>query len=181
MGAPAHADAGLPMLAVYWPVAWFALFLIVPFEAFIGRRYVGFDGKQAIKISLYANLISTLLGIPMAWLVMLGVEMAASLLNVLPGLPSHSLAASVAYATLYSAWFLPTGPEDQFPNWVLPVAMIFFCIPSCLVSVWSEYQVARDMLPEEESARALRWSWLANVTSYCIIILVLVGALVFYI
>jgi len=86
------------MLAVYWPVAWFALFLIVPFEAFIGGRYVSFDSKQAIKVSLYANLVSTLLGIPMAWLLMLGVEMAASLLRVLPGGPLHSFAASLVVA-----------------------------------------------------------------------------------
>jgi hypothetical protein len=168
------------MLGVFWPMSWLALFLIIPLEAFIGRRYVGFDVKQAAKISTQANLISTLLGIPLAWVAMVIVEVVASwVASVVPGLQTElnkSGIWSVAQVTIYSAWIIPHGDEG---NWIVPCAAIFLCIPFCLVSVWSEYLVARKILPPEEHSRALRWSWLANISSYSAIILFLVAMLLY--
>ena len=183
ISAPAHADAGLPMLAVFWPMSWLALFLIIPLEAAIGMYFTGFDGKLAAKISAQANLISTLLGIPLAWLMMVMLEVGASWVAlVAPGLQAalekSGIASSVAQVTIFSAWILPVG--DAAAKWMIPCAAIFLCIPFCLISVWSEYLVARKILPAEDRSRALRWSWLANISSYSAIVLFLLAWLLYF-
>ena len=57
---PAHADVGVPMLAVMWPPAWLLLLAIVPAEGYFARRILSLDWRSALGLSLRANLVSTL-------------------------------------------------------------------------------------------------------------------------
>jgi len=162
------------MLAVFWPVSWAALLLIIPVEAAIGVHFSKFGQKQATKISLSANLISTLLGIPITWAGLVLVELFAS-----HGGEASNMAdlhEKVYAVTIQAPWLVP---YDSYLYWMVPCAGLVLCIPFCLMSVLSEYIVARHILGSEDRSRALRWSWLANISSYMLIFLWFVGMLIY--
>lgn len=43
-------------------------------------------------------------------------------------------------------------------------------LPFFLVSVWIERWIAARMLPKEDRPLAVRWSWIANISSYALIL-----------
>ena len=71
----ASADIGLPMLFVVWPPLVLLLLPVIAIEASCAHRVLGLDWRRALSVSGRANLISTLLGVPLAWLliVLLGL------------------------------------------------------------------------------------------------------------
>ena len=62
------ADIGVPMIGFYWPPAWLALIPIIVLEAWFARRDLKITWKIALLTTSVANSISTLLGIPIAWI-----------------------------------------------------------------------------------------------------------------
>ena len=60
MPCAAHADAGVPMLALIWPASWILFIPIVAIEAWIAREVVGLTVKRCILASTAANAVSTL-------------------------------------------------------------------------------------------------------------------------
>ena len=129
LALPAHADVGVPMLAVMWPPAWLLLLVIVPVEGYFARRILSLDWRAALGLSLRANLVSTLVGIPLTWFVLLLVEFgtgyAVYLLKVdEAGVPS-AVQRAVAI-TVLAPWL---GPGDGLSAWIVPAAAAYLCIP----------------------------------------------------
>ena len=73
----ACADAGLPMLFVVWPSAW-ALFLPVVWIDYVAEHLFAQPFRRCFRISLVANAWSTLVGIPLTWLVLTLLEMGSA-------------------------------------------------------------------------------------------------------
>ena len=69
--APAQANTGAPLLAyiLFEPVMWFALIAIVIVEMRLARRIIGVTGGRALAIAAAANGVSTLIGVPLTWLI----------------------------------------------------------------------------------------------------------------
>lgn len=67
----ACADVGLPMLALAWPLQWLAFVPIVLLECELIRRRLKLPFTQMLWPTCKANLFSTIVGIPIAWIVML--------------------------------------------------------------------------------------------------------------
>src|SRR5437868_2498946 len=80
----AHADAGVPMLALMAVPIWASLLVIIPLEAFLAKRRVGTDWGTSLKMSAIANLVSTVVGVPVTWVLLVLVQ-----------LPLQGLAASL--------------------------------------------------------------------------------------
>src|SRR5437899_357804 len=77
LASPAHADAGVPMLLVIWPASWVLLLLIIPLEAAVGVRAPGGSFRHRLKMAAAANLVSTVVGIPLTWGVLVALQMLA--------------------------------------------------------------------------------------------------------
>lgn len=109
----AEANAGLPMLTVVWPVAWMLLLPVVAVEALAAIRSTGLGWKRCLAGSAIANAASTVLGIPLTWMLLVGVEM------LLPrGGPASGLAsvgAKVLAVTVQAPWLIPypSGPLER--------------------------------------------------------------------
>lgn len=171
---PAHADVGVPMLALMWPPAWLLLLVIVPVEGLFARRILSLDWRAALGLSLRANLASTLVGIPLTWLVLLlaefGTGYAFSLLKFDEVNGRSAVQRAVAMA-VFAPWL---GPGDGLSRWIVPGAAAYLCIPFFFVSVLIENRVALHRLGPLEAPLVRRWSWLANGFSYSIIFACLV-------
>lgn len=75
---PARADAGVPMLFVTWPGMLLALIPVVAIEALIIRPRLKLAAGDAVRFTGIANLASTVVGIPLAWLTLVAVELVST-------------------------------------------------------------------------------------------------------
>jgi len=73
--ALAHADAGVPMIFLTFPSMILALIPIVLIEAGVFAWLLRIKYRQTILPSLLGNLISTIIGIPLSWLLMVAVQL----------------------------------------------------------------------------------------------------------
>ena len=89
----AFANAGVPMLALAWPAQWLALIPIVLLECAVSSQSIQVPFRQLIWPVGKANLVSTLVGIPLAWAVMLvplfGVVLGLSLMPETVVMPTY--------------------------------------------------------------------------------------------
>jgi len=169
-----RADAGAPMILLVWPGFWILLFPIIAVEAAVARRIFKVPWRKAFHISADANLTSTLIGIPLTWLVMFALEM---LVGTGLWFGSRSLGsgeppawAGYAMLPLSAAWV--SGEEA----WAVPAAAAWLSVFFFLASVWIERWILtrRHSLPAEE---VRRWSWQANILSYSVIEVLLLAVL----
>jgi hypothetical protein len=172
---PAHANAGLPMLVVVWPTMWVLLLPIVLVEAAVAMKVLSLDFLYAAQIAGIANLVSTLVGLPITWFLLLIVELKVGKGGGAYGI--DTLKGRLLSTTLQSPWLLPYKER-----WLVPAAALFLCIPFFFMSVGSEFVSARwfaqNRFPLTE---LLKWSWVANGLSYgmiaCVLVFMLLQAL----
>ena len=129
---PILANVGVPMIFPQLYLMGLALIPIVLIESLFVRRLPGLTWGEAVKGVAVANLWSTFVGVPIAWVLMLGLE-AASTGGYALGLNSPmSLLASV---TLQAAWLIP---YEEPLYWMIPAAATTLLLPSFVASVFIE-------------------------------------------
>ena len=158
-----QADTGVPMIAVMWPWAWTAFLPVCIVETFIAKRVLRLRVVQCVKLTVIANAWSTLIGIPLTWLVLFLVELVAglgiALIQPRPGL------ASTLLAPIAAPWL---GPSIS--PWYIYGAATFLCIPFMLVSIRVERWSVAKHVPKDD---ARRWALAANLATYMPMIAVL--------
>jgi hypothetical protein len=179
---PVLADASVPILILVWPLSWLLLLAIIPIEAILAIKMFQLSRVRGWLLSLAANLVSTIIGIPFAWLLMASVP---PLLGALfgnhdagyvddgPSMTGWSLVLRTVIGSPW-LWALPSNDCGDF-DWILPVALITLCIPCYVVSVVSEYLVAQCFIKEPQ---AYRWSLAGNSITYGMTYIVIIGLLV---
>ena len=171
----AHADMGLPMLAVVWPGSWILFFPITILEALVARRILNINWKQSMKISSVANAISSVAGIPITWLgLMLPFWLFSALIFYLPLPESIKLHLMIPF---YALW-LPPVTEKHL--WMVPLSATLLCVPFFYASVKIETKVAKKMLTEFQIEAIKKWVWKANIYSYGGIGIMLIGLTIWY-
>jgi HEAT repeat protein len=170
---PAQANAGIPMLLLVWPAMWLLLLPIIVLEAAVATKILHIDFMQGVQIAGVANLVSTLVGIPITWFLLFIVQLKAASKKGDFGL--DTLRGKILSVTLQSSWLIPY----ENANWMVPAAELFLCIPFFLMSVSTEFFCAvcftQNKLPTQN---LLAWAWMANGISYGIISLVCLAILV---
>src|SRR5438067_116268 len=114
---PALANAGVPMLAIFWIGALFLLIPIIGIEGVVLRHMTHLPWRRALGLSTAANLISTVAGIPLVWGVFFLIEALA------PGSGSQGVWNAIRTA----AWIPPTTDEEY--AWRTPLAGLILCGP----------------------------------------------------
>lgn len=157
------------MISLVLPAAWLLLIPVILIEAGVGVRILHLPFRRILPAAAVANCFSTLLGVPLAWLVLALVEL--KWFGTAKGLGS---VWTVIYAvTIQSPWLIPYEKELV---WMIPTAAAVLAVPLWMMSVASEYWIAKRMLSKVPSALKWQWMWKANVASY-ILLLVVIAAL----
>ena len=150
------ADAGLPMIFLTFPAMGALLLPIILIEAWLCRRWLGLSPWTSIKANAVANFLSTLIGVPVAWGAMLGVEFFVfSALTDIPVVKRFANAdspiARIVGTMLSSAWL---GPDEKNLYWMVPLAVFTLLIPTFFLSVLIERWIVDHMvgLPDETEA-----------------------------
>jgi len=174
----AFADMGVPMLVFIWPASWILFVPIALVEAAVAFRVLALPFKRCLLISFVANLVSTLLGIPLTWLAVAILEVLLAGLGLgLNALSRGYIPEDIAgmLAILSPAWL---GPGDQGP-WVFTLASLVLCIPFFFASVYCERWVAKKMVLPALHEGVRHWSWRANLITYSAIAVLLLIATIY--
>lgn len=160
----AHANAGVPMLALAWPAQWLALVPIVLLECEISRRQLQLPFRRMLWPITKANLVSTLVGVPVAWLVMLTPLMVVGFgFSLVPDGVDIPRSVELLLFPLTAAWVAGSSP------WEVYFAFVILTVPFCVVSIFLEEGVLRKLLPEQGRSSIRAVTVRANVWSYVLL------------
>ena len=166
LGSPiAHANAGIPMLALAWPVQWLALIPIVLLESEIARRALGVPFVRLIWPVGKANLLSTLVGIPLAWAAMLVPELIVAFgMSLVPNTTKIPDYVSYALFPFMAAWVGDSA-------WQIFFAFAILTVPFCAISIYIEEKVLRRALTDQVLPVIHALTIRANIFSYVLLAL----------
>jgi hypothetical protein len=141
LAVPAKADAGVPMLFITWPGMLLALIPVVFIEAWIMRPRLELTSGKALKLAAIANLVSTVVGIPLTWMVLAGLEMLSTGGGMAYGLSTPW--QRILSVTVQAPWLVPYE-SDLY--WMVPAATLAL-LPAYFLASWGiEYAVIRMLL-----------------------------------
>lgn len=154
------------MLAIVWPMSLPAFIPVVAIESWIVRRALNVSWRVAITQMVKGNILSTLVGIPLAWVAAVAVEFLLAFLVTnatdSKSYPPHGV-GEVGRIILSAPWL---GPFRDGGHWIIPLATIVLLVPFFFASFWTEaWYVSRNLCPEAPE-RARRALWRANAYSY---------------
>ncbi len=161
------------MLALLWPALWMLFIPIVIIEAWVARRIVDLDWKTSLKKAGLANAISTLVGIPLTWGVLVIIEIILSQGGRAYGI--NTLSGKLIAVTVQAPWLIP---YESDLDWMIPSASIVLLIPFFFVSVFIERWIF-GRKSQLDKAMVRSWSWKANLLSYGLLQIVLVCFLIY--
>ena len=174
------ANVGLPMIFVHWPLMLCALVPVITLEALLVRRWVPLSFRDALTGVGKANVFSTLVGVPLAWLVMLALEFAV----MLPA----GLAADkwkwhfdgpvwqVLAFILSIAWL---APAEDYLHWMIPAAVGLLLLPSFYVSAALERRSCVRTWTTADPTVVRHGVFAANVASYSLLFILACGWVTF--
>ena len=162
LGIPvvAWANAGVPMIVLVMPALGLSIIPITVIEAFYLGRKLALSFSKAVKTAAIANLVSTLVGVPLAWLVLVFLQMITGGGGAFG---FDSTLGKVLSVTLQAAWLIP---YESDLHWMIPVAGLVLMVPFFFVSWWSESYVAKTMLKEYPAQKVNVAVRNANILTY---------------
>jgi hypothetical protein len=155
----AHADIGLPLIAIFLPPMWLALIPIVVVEAAVNGLLLAMPFRRTIVPASMGNLLSTIAGIPLMWLLLATAELVCC--GEAKGLSTSG--ARIYAVTIQAPWLIPY--ERDF-RWMIPLALLVFAVPCYALSVAIEAPfnvIAFKTIPKKLVWRATA---AANLASY---------------
>jgi hypothetical protein len=170
----AHANAGVPMIFLSFPIMLIALLPVIFIETSIFKRIVPIPYKKSFVSNGIANAISTIAGFPLAWGLLLAIELLTTGGSCGPGF--DTISKSIITVIVEAAWLCPH--EDHL-YWLIPTAFIISLIVAFFISLVIEYYVNKRFHKECDKKQIRRAVYIANISSYCLLIFIGFGYLGF--
>ena len=165
----ASANAGVPMIILVMPALGLSIIPIIAIEAMFLSKKLVLAVPRAFKTTTISNLASTIVGIPLTWLLLVLIQMLAGGGGAF-GI--DTALGKVLAVTLQAAWLIP---YESDLHWMIPVAGLVLLVPFFFVSWWSEYFVSKKMLKEHSVQRVKIAVRNANIITYTLLALWPIG------
>lgn len=165
----AWANAGVPMIFLIMPALGLSIIPIILIEAFYLSRRLGLKTARAVKTATISNLISTLAGVPLTWLLLVLIQIVTGGGRAF-GL--DTMLGKVLSVTFQAAWLIPYESELY---WMIPVAGLVLLVPFFFVSWWSEYLVTKKILQDHPAQTVKVVVRNANIITYTLLVLWPIG------
>jgi hypothetical protein len=165
------ANIGLPMIMEGWRMVC-ALIPVIFLETWIMRGYVELSYREVLAGVTRANLFSTFVGLPLAWLIMFAMEYAV--------LTPASVAAEHWHWNLEAPVFRLLGVLVSIPwlgsflpdeRWRVALASALLLFPCFFVSVWLEHRSCAQRWKNANQERLYAGVYRANLASYALLFL----------
>jgi hypothetical protein len=142
------ADIGIPMIAFSLPAMVAALIPVILVEALYMRKRIVCGWWTILWTVGWANVVSTVVGVPIAWLVMVFCEfgIAMPVGSNFPASFQNSAIGRFSLVLLSAPWLNPLSEGDA--AWAIPLAAFVLLVPFLFISIWIEQIVVRRLLPK---------------------------------
>lgn len=164
--APVFANIGIPMIFPQVILMALALIPIVAVESWIIGRRLGTSQRETVGKVFAANLVTTIIGVPIAWGLMVGLILATDGGQVF-GLTKGPIGSVIGFM-INAAWL---SPHEDHLFWMIPAAATILLIPSFLISVPLERLVVKSFWSERDAGEIKGAVLMANVWSYVMLFL----------
>jgi hypothetical protein len=173
----AFANAGLPMLAILWPLSLPAFLPVVFIESYLLNKDLSLGYRNSLNLVTKANIFSTAIGIPIAWVACFTIEMLLMMFfvkvmgaksypsSVIAGIPEPF--EKIANVLLTFPWM---GPWKEGGQWIIPFATALMLVPCFYVSYLTEYGYILKKLPNENKTKLLAAVKKANLYTYALLL-----------
>lgn len=172
----AHADAGIPMIFLTFPSMMAALIPVALIEAFVYAKTLKVEYKQALRPSFFANLLSTLIGIPLAWALLFCVEIIFMFVGSFGSVTREVGTLQKILETVFGAAWL--GPYEGDLWWMIPIAAAVGLIPAYFVSVFIEFKVAKKYFTAQDPITLKKAVKTGNLITYALLLAACIGLFV---
>ncbi len=159
----ASANAGVPMIFLVMPALGVSIIPIILIEGIYLSKTLELSAFRALRTTTFSNLASTLVGIPLTWLLLVLIQMFAGGGGAF-GL--DTTLGKVLSVTLQAAWLIPYESEL---HWMIPIAGLVLLVPFYFVSWWSKYLVSRMILKDHTAQRIKAEVRNANIITYTLL------------
>jgi hypothetical protein len=160
---PACANIGVPMIAVTLPWMVLALVPVILIEGFILARRHTLPFSLAASVMSKANILSTFIGIPVTWLVLMLLQMLTG------GGTSHGI-KTVAERFLAVTWQAPwLIPYESELYWMIPAAFLVLSLPFFISSYYLESFIVGKKLNDLPLPSLKQSVLFANLASYALL------------
>ena len=154
------ANVGIPMIFWQLPSATFALVPVALLETCVASRLLKHRFVDTVRPVFIANLFSTFIGIPIAWIAMLALNIITT------GGSAHGFDTpfdAFRSVVLQASWLVPY--EDDLV-WLVPSATIVLLVPYFLASVKAEHWFLKPRIASTAPSVLARAVWISNAVSY---------------
>ena len=144
----------------------YALVPVIAVEMLVARRMLKISLRTSTKAIVTANLVSTLIGFPLLWFLLVVVQMLTG------GGAAYGLRtfwARVYAVTIQAPWLIP---YEEDLRWMIPIAAAYLLIPAFFASVFIERWICGLFWREQEKIQVRRFSWAAHFASYAVLFVV---------
>lgn len=157
------ANAGVPMIFLAMPVYGLSIIPIILIEATFLSKKLELNASSAAKTTTVSNLASTIVGVPLTWLLLVLIQMLAGGGGAF-GL--DTALGKVLSVTLQAAWLIPYETDL---HWMIPMAGLVLLVPFFFASWWSEYFVSKKMLKKYPAQKIKVVVRNANIITYALL------------
>ena len=136
-------NLGVPMII---PTMHFMMLVVLPIvliESVYIRRRLRIPFRKTARPVLFANLVSTLAGLPFTWCLLFLIQIVTG------GTSPYDVAdpvKKILEVTLQAPWLLPFEPEEF---WIFHSAALFLLIPFFFATWFIEYLIVKNRLAVE--------------------------------
>ena len=154
------ANVGVPMIFWQLPAMLTALPVVIAIEVLVAKYVYKISLGPSVAGVSFANLVSTVIGIPLAWGAMLGLSIVTTGTGAMGMDTPLGIFQSVV---LQSSWLVPYREQLY---WMVPTATLVLLVPYYFASVYSERLVLRFIWTDVPNDIIRNFSWTSNLWSY---------------
>lgn len=162
------ANVALPAFLPHSFATLIGIFVIAAIEGWFLMRVLKLSYDKSYKLSLSANWMSTIAGIPVAWLLWVGGLIPLTIGLSAMGLKPHPAVSSTAMQTAAFGGMMPT----EWMNVGSAAAWLVMLVPFWMGSVWIETRTIRRRLPACDARQVSKAVVQGNLATYAIFLII---------
>ncbi|MGF1716695.1 hypothetical protein L4D08_17660 [Photobacterium chitinilyticum] len=167
------ANAGVPMLFLAMPVFVISLLPIIAIETLYLSKSMALNIARAAKTVSISNLVSTVVGIPLTWVILVVLQMVTGGSSAYG---TDTVLGKILAVTWQAPWLIP---YEQELGWMVPTAGVVLLVPFFFASWWAEYFVLKKILKEQRPGQLKAKVRNANLITYVLLACWPISMLVF--
>ncbi|MES2571511.1 MAG: hypothetical protein V4710_15840 [Verrucomicrobiota bacterium] len=161
------ANIAIPSFLPHSFATLIGIFLIAAIEGWFVMRILNLKYTESYRHAFAANWMSTIAGIPLAWLLWVAGLIPVTWGLTAIGIDSNPAVQSTLMQTVMAGGMIP----HEWMDIGSAAAWVIMLVPFCIGSVWIEQRTIRKRLPERDPLQISKAVVRGNLVSYSLFLI----------